>query len=179
MKRLLFTVAAALAVLTVASSAQAQVTDAQNFTVTIPQVFTLTAPADVTIVHDTSNADQAFPTQAWIARTNAINGATVSFSTNQAFTHTVDNTFKRDAQLDLALFPAATSTVANWSVTTANDVTNYVGLDETATVQATSTRPGRAQFDLLVTFLMGGADFADLAQGDYTLTVTGTMTANP
>jgi hypothetical protein len=61
-------------------------------------------------------------------------------------------------------------------VTVASDRTSHAASDEAAIVQAASNRPGWARLDLTVAFVTDDSD--TLAEGDYTLTVTGTMTAN-
>ena len=154
--------------------AEAQATDNQVFTVTVPTVLTITGPANVTVAHDQSDSNQAFAAQQWTASVNDVDGATVIFQTNQAFTHTVASSYKRNAKLDLAI--ASSDAGANWSVSTATDQTNYAGADGVAAVQASSTAPGDAAFNLTVTFIT--TDFSSLAAGSYTTTVTATLTAN-
>ncbi len=161
--------------LLVAAGAQAQpVSDFQTFTVQVPGQFMISAPASVSIAHDDGETDQVFPVQQWDIKSRARSGATVVFTTDQAFTHTADATYKSDAILDLVI--ASSRAEANWIVTTALDQTDYAGFDEVAAVQATSTRAGEACFDLTVTFVTENEDA--LAEGDYSLTVTGTLTAN-
>lgn len=158
-----------------ASSAQAQVSDTQGFTVNVPSRLTITAPsASVSELHDGTTADHAFTTQQWAVKANARNGATVVFSTDQAFTHEEHSDIKRDAKLDLSI--ASASGPANWTLAVASDQTDHAASDEVATVQAGSTRPGQADFDLTVTFVTD--DLETLAEGDYDLTITGTLTAN-
>jgi len=157
-----------------ASPAQAQVTDTQGFSVTVPSRMTITAPASASITHDETDSDQVFGAQQWAVKANARNGATVTFSTDHVFEHTVDPTFERDAKLDLAI--ASSAGPANWTLAVASDQTDYAASDEVATVQAGSTRPGQADFDLTATFITDVHD--TLAAGDYTLTITGTLTAN-
>ena len=159
------------------SSAEAQVSDTQGFRVRIPSKLTITPPgAEAFLLHDETDDNQVFPAQKWDVKANARSGATVSFATNQAFTHTVDGTYKADAKLDLAI--ASSQAKANWAVTNPSDQTDYEAAvpDEVATVQAASTRAGKATFDLTVTFITVEHDA--LAEGDYALTVTGTLSAN-
>ena len=120
------------------------------------------------------NNNQSFPGQLWDVEANSILGATVSFTTNKAFTHTVVPTSVRDARLDLAI--SSSSALANWTVVVASDQTNYALLDGVAAVQAVSTGPGRATFNLGVTFITTQWD--TLAAGDYETVVTGTIAAN-
>ena len=130
--------------------ASAQVSDTETFNVTVAPSLSITAPSpSVTIAHDTTDGNQAFAAQTWQVQTNARNGATVVFSTNQAFTHTTDNTYVRDARLDLSI--ASASPAANWGVTVATDQTDFATADGVATVQAASTKAGNATFDLTVT----------------------------
>lgn len=168
-------VAAIVPLFAICSVASAQVSSNQAFIVNVPANLSITAPnGGVSITHDETDNDQAFPSQLWDVRANALLGATVTFSTNQAFRHTVDPTFQRDARLDLAI--SSSSGPANWLVAAASDQTNYAGADGIATVQAISTRPGQATFDLSVTFVTTQWD--TLASGDYVTVVTGTLAAN-
>ncbi len=77
-------------------------------------------------------------------------------------------------KLDLALNTSDTG--SGWNVTTASDQTNYGAADEVATVQAVSSAPGDATLNLTVTFIT--TDFSTLLAGNYTSTVTATITAN-
>jgi hypothetical protein len=159
------------------SSAEAQVSGTQGFRVRIPSKLKITPPAaEAFIEHDETDANQVFPAQQWDVKANARSGATVSFSTDQAFTHTVDGAYKADAKLNLAI--GSSQAKANWSVTNPADQTDYGAAvpDEVAMVQAASTKAGKASFDLTVTFITVEHDA--LAEGDYTLTVTGTLSAN-
>ena len=156
-----------------ASTSYAQ-SDNQKYKVTVPTNISITAPADATITHDESDNNQAFPVQQWEVKGNASAGVNVSFATDQAFTHTVDNSFKRDAQLALSV--ASSIGPANWNVSQASDSTDYAGSDEVATVAAASDGVGRATFDLAVTFVTDS--FGTFAAGDYELTVTGTVSSN-
>jgi hypothetical protein len=167
-------IVAALLVVSSASTAMAQTTGTQKFKVIVPTNVQITAPSNVVITHDQTEADQSFPAQQWIVRGNTLAGCSVSFSTNTAFIHTVDTSFKRDAQLGLAL--NTKTGPATWTVSQASDTTNYVGSDEVATVVASSNGVGRGTFDLSMKFVTNG--FGSFAAGDYETTVTGTVTAN-
>ena len=168
----LFTIAIAV-ILLPASAAFAQTAN-QKFTVVVPTSISITAPTDVSITHDESDNDQAFPAQQWVVKGNTLAGVNVSFSTNQSFTHTTDNSFKRDAQLGLSL--GSSSGPANWNIGTASDATDYANSDEVATVSATSDGVGSANFDLAVTFVTDV--FGSFAAGNYETTVTGTVSSN-
>jgi hypothetical protein len=149
--------------------------ETQRFCVRIPSHMTVTAPTSVVVLtHDESGNDQTFAKQHWDVQANINRGVTVSFSTNQAFTNSVDATFKRDARLDLAVSSADTS--AGWTIEVASDQTNHASSDELATVQARSIKPGSATFDLTVTFVADSN--TPLAPPDYELEITGTLTAN-
>ena len=173
---LLFAASWLLVALT-ASNASAQVNDTETFTVTVDPVLTITSPAaSVSIAHSEADTDQAFAAQSWTVAQNASAGASVSFTTSQAFTHATATTFKRDAKLDLAI--ATSDSGSGWTVPVASDQTDYANAtpDEIATVSATATAPGDAEFNLAVTFIE--TNFSELASGDYSTTVTGTLTSN-
>lgn len=172
MKKLIIA-ALAIAVVPVAA-ANAQTTASQKFSVTVPQNISITAPVDAVITHDETESDQTFAAQQWVVRGNALAGVIVNFSTDQAFTNTTDGSFKRDAQLSLGV--ASNQGPATWTVSQAADATDYANSDELATVQASSDGVGRATFDLGVTFVTDG--FGSFAEGDYEMTVTGTVSSN-
>ncbi len=162
----------AITAFSLATSAQAQTaTDTETFRVVIVPLFSINAPSPlVTLPHDESNNDQVFPPQNWLVTTNNAAGALVSFETNQAFTHTVDNSYKRDASLGLSIASGNA-----WAVTLGSAQTNYNAGIENVTVTAESNRAGAASFLLDVRFIE--ETFTDLAAGDYEMTVTGTLTA--
>ena len=167
--------AAIVPLFAICSVASAQLSGQQTFIVNVPANMLITPPSPgASLTHDESDNDQIFPNQQWQVRANSRFGATVVFSTNQAFTHTLDNTFVRDARLDLAISSATGP--ANWTLAVASDQTDYVNGNGIATVQAQSDRPGQAVFDLTVTFVT--TDWDTLASGDYATVVTGTLSAN-
>ncbi|TWT53973.1 hypothetical protein Pla22_16070 [Rubripirellula amarantea] len=167
-----FALAALLVVST--SGVYAATTQNQKFTVNVPAAISITAPTNVSITHDETELDQAFPVQEWVVKGNSLDGVTASFSTASAFVHTTDASAKRDAALGLAV----TSSVggANWNVTTAADSTDYVNNDPVATVQVTSDGFGFANMGLTVSFITDG--FGSFPAGAYETTVTGTVTGN-
>jgi hypothetical protein len=165
---------AALFVATTAGTAMGQTTASQKFTVTVPAAISITAPANVNLTHDQSENDQTFPNQAWVVRGNSLAGVTATFSTNQAFRHTVDPTARRNAALALAVNTSVGT--AAWTVTQPNDTTDYATNDGVATVQVSSNGFGRATLDLAVSFVTDG--FGTFPAGDYETTVTGTVTSN-
>lgn len=147
----------------------------QTFTVNVPKRVSITAPtspAPLTLP-DSSNP-LAFPGQAWQVKGNVRSGVSVNFKTTQAFVHTTENTYKRDAKLTLAL--TSSTGPATWTAGTLTDQTNYSGADEEALVSYSSNKVGQAVFDLGVEFLT--VDIAEVAEGDYTTTVIGTVTEN-
>jgi hypothetical protein len=150
--------------------------DDQRFQVTVPSRLTIVAPvADpVQIYGGTGNANISFPRQDWVVGTNSLSGATVVLQTATCFHHTTDTLTKRDGRLELRV--NSTSGPGLWAVTRASDTTNYALGDEDAIVQAISNKIGEAQLGLTVTFMTGIG--ADLTEGDYALTVIGTVTAN-
>lgn len=151
-------------------------TASQKFTVNVPANISITSPSDVVITHDESDDDQAFAPQTWTVKGNTLAGVNVSFSTDQAFTHTTDSSFKRDAQLGLSL--SSSNGPATWTIGTASDTTDYANAtpDEVATVAASSDGVGSADFDLAVTFITD--TFGSFASGAYETTVTGTVSSN-
>ena len=177
LRRFLRCAASAALVFTMCGVAAAQLGGNQRFALNVASNMSITPPAPaVGITHDETDGDQTFPPQLWQVRANAPRGATVSFSTNQPFTHTVDSTLQRDARLNLAI--ASSSGAAHWTLPVAVDQTNVSGSpsDGVAIVQAVSDKPGQATFELTVTFVTTQWD--TLAAGSYELSVTGTITAN-
>jgi hypothetical protein len=167
----------AAGVLLPTSVAHGQVEARQTFVVRVPPKLSVTAPTStVSTSYDGTSDSQAFTAQRWQVEANSRFGATVSFSTEQAFTHAERGEVKRDALLDLAM--PGPETAAHWTIAVASDRTSYQGAvsDEQATVRAVSDRPGEAAFDITVTFLADPVDA--LEPGEYSLTVVGTLTAN-
>ena len=157
-----------------ATTASANNSAQQGFTVVVPQSISITAPAAVSLTHDQTDNPQAFPAQQWVVRGNSREGVNVSFATATPFTHVDDDTFKRNAQLSLAL--GTVQGPATWTVDVNNDQTDYVNNDNAALVSASSDGVGRATFNLSVTFVTG--EFGEFAAGDYLTTVVGTVAAN-
>jgi hypothetical protein len=149
----------------------------QAFTVRVAPSMTVSAPApEITTAYDGTTAEATFPAQSWFVDANAQAGATVSFTTDRAFTHTKRAEFKRDALLELVIPQAERA--AKWAVAVGSDRTHYAagGAGETATVRAVSEGPGQGTFDITVTFLEDPGDAIE--PGDYSLTLVGTVTAN-
>jgi len=156
------------------SDAMAQTSGSQTFKVIVPPSLSIVAPTSaVVITHNETDAPQAFPAQVWAVKGNMLNGVNVSFATATPFVHSTNNTFQRNAKLDLAL--GTVQGTAAWVVGTASDVTNYVGNDGIAQVTASSNGVGRANFNLTVSFIT--EEYGLFAAGDYLTTVTGTIAA--
>ncbi len=152
-----------------AASSQAQLVDSETFRVRVNSLMSIQAPAAlVSQIHDQTNSNQTFPLQRWLVTANNPIGATAVFTTNQAFTHTVDATYKRNAGVTLTKFSGAA-----WTVTTASATTNYSLGNEIVSVAAESNTAGSAAFDIGVTLVE--ETFASLAAGDYEMTITGTL----
>lgn len=167
----------AVGILSTNSVARAQESARQLFTVRVPAKLRVSAPTPVvTATLADPDQDQALATQRWRVESNSLFGATMSFSTDRAFTHTAKPEFRRDGRLDLVIAPSQSP--AQWIVTAASDQTCYQGSvrDQQATVRAVSDRPGQGTFDLTVTFLADPERPPE--SGDYALTIVGTLTAN-
>ncbi len=179
MKKFVWSLMGVGAFLVAAQVAQSALTDNQKFTVTVAKNVSITAPVadqSVPMADPESNANVSFPAQVWNVKGNTHTGVAVTFSTDQAFTNTTDSAYKRDAQLTLA--EASHTGPATWTIGgTGTDSTDYAGGDGVATVTVTSDKPGQANFNLTVDFLT--VDAAQVAEGDYEMTVTGTVSENP
>lgn len=132
------------------------------------------APAAQGFTHDTTDSDQPFSEVTW----QLVSGADVDGYVTQLscgpFVHATAGSFKADSKLVIRILSSSGS--ANWTVTAANDQTDYGTGDETAVVSAQSSAVGDGEVGLTVTFL--DSDFSRLAAGVYNMTVTGTITAN-
>lgn len=167
--------AAMLVLASLTSPAAAQQSASMVYMVRVPPRMTIAAPSGMeSITHSGTDADQVFATQRWTVDQNSPAGAVVTFNTEDAFTSTITPSLKRDARLDLVI--GSSESNSGWTVSLPSDQTNYASASEVAKVQAASSAPGSAAFDLTVTFLTG--DIVTLASGDYMTTVTGTITAN-
>lgn len=146
----------------------------QNFVVRVPARIQIAAPA--TQVHAESSTNQsgvAFESQSWELSSNMRSGATVQFMTEHYFQHVDHPEIVRDAQLEIMLWHQ--SSPGAWTVTTGKSATSYQSGIHTATVQARSSRPGRAKIGLTVTFLPDNVMFTP--PGEYQTTIVGTITA--
>lgn len=164
-----FSVVAAMAV---GNSAFAQT---QQFTVVVDDVLSITAPADVSINHDTTDANQEFAVadSHWAVLSNQGAGATVTFTSSGLFTNVVGaNTYTRDYSMEVSIVNDPDSV---WSL---GGVSSYAsaGNAPVGSVQAASTGPGNATLGLDVTFVDN--DYSQLPAGSYTMAVTATIVAN-
>lgn len=151
-------------------------TDSQLFTVHVPTSVDIVAPADASITHNETNAPNAFPAQTWVVKGNNSTGVNVSFSTASPFTNVDNNSFQRNAKLDLAVGTQQGPPSTVWTVGVPSGQTDYVNSNGVATVSASSNGIGRANLNLTVTFIT--EEFGLFAAGNYTTTVTGTVAAN-
>lgn len=144
-------------------------TQQQTFKISLPGIVSITAENDLAeITHDLRERDQRFPSQRWSVTSQNSLGAVVTLQTNQAFTNTSDSTAKRDVQISLNIRNGP-----RWRVSQRRDETDYKSGDEIAIVRAESDRAGDANFNLRVIFREESVD--DLMDGDYELTVIGTI----
>jgi len=155
------------------SSVNAQITGSQTFTVIVPTSVSITAPAAASLTHDQTETPQAFPAQTWVVRGNSTTGMNVSF-TSDSFTHATLPTFKQNSRMSLAV--GTTQGPASWTVGVPTSTSNFL-TSTPATVTASSTGIGRANLNLVVTFVTDG--FGTFASGNYLATVVGTVAANP
>lgn len=134
----------------------------------------ITAAAPQTITHNRSDAPQIFSEVAWQLLSGLDElGYTAQWSCGP-FQHTDQGTLRADSKLEIRVLASGGS--ANWTVVASGDQTDYAGGDQTATVAAQSSAIGDGEVGLTVTFV--NLDFSTLAAGNYTMTVTGTLTAN-
>jgi len=162
-----------VAVLAVQSGAQAQTSDSQTFNVVVPSVLSITAPPDISINHDQSDANQVFPAQGWLAKSNNGIGATVSFSTATEFRATVGaTTYSRNAQMNLGVGSAEAG--SGWATVVSSATATSAA--PVATVSAASSAPGDGTLNLTMTFV--DSDFSLLPAATFSTTVTATITAN-
>lgn len=156
--------------------AQSSGSDSMGFSLQNPTILggrvRINGPPNITLHHHQRDDDLNFGTQQWSVICNANRGAEVRFRTQFAFRN--GNNHQRDAKLDLSI--ARSDPAANWTVTQASDVTDYINRDREAVVTAESDAAGNATFNLNVTFITG--NFSTLRSGTYRTTVFGTITAN-
>ena len=120
------------------------------------------------ISHNETNGLQWFPWQFWDVTCNNDQGAVVTLETDQAFTHTLTSTSKRNAAL--IFLPAG---APGWRITNLISITDYAAGNEVARVSSESDAAGNGRFRLRVVYLE--EDFNDTLNGAYELTVTGTI----
>jgi len=149
--------------------------DANDYNVRIPPFMSIRAlRPDQTQTHPETAGDITFTNSLWLARTASSSGSTVTFAIDHSFINQLNNSFRRDVRLRTPrMFVTRNS---GWGFDTFQDQSNYVNGDEIAQVQVSSTGPGAALVFLEVTFIT--ADLATLHDGDYQLTVIGTISEN-
>jgi len=166
---------AAVVLLSVPLSVEAETTARQSFRVHVTPRLSISAPpagAHAELLPDQTQVQIA--PQAWDIAANSQAGATVQFATEQSFHNLDDDSIRRDAQLQVSITSQSSS--AAWTVTQAQATTAYQVGHESATVQVRSIKPGSAVLELTVTFLQG--DAVVTPGGDYVTTVVGTITGN-
>lgn len=128
---------------------------------------------DQAIKHNERPEPQVFQGALWGVDTKSKFGATVTLSCGP-FENMNDPGSFAEGQLGLRVLSSQHK--PNWRVRIATDRTNMAGGKKRATVMAESEDKGSGVLELIVTFL--GADVLDLVEGDYSTTVTGTITAH-
>lgn len=170
----------AVVVVAYSQSALGQTTDSQVFNVVVPTLVSITAPSTDTI-DTTDPADQTDGPMTftgdniWTCTCNAGNGANVAFTADGPFENNGDLVA---AGLALAVDAANSNVAANWTVDVPTGNTGTASATAGATVSASSDSPGTGSLELTVTFDNSGT-YSDLVAGTYSMTVTGTITANP
>ena len=147
----------------------------QRFVVRVPPKATVVAPQDVQLMHDGTDAPQRFPAQRWRVAGTYASGLTIDFSTDDAFRNQRIVDAQRDVSLGLTVGDSEGS--GTWTVAVAQDNSHCATGDTTTLVRVESDGPGQADLLLDVLFLTG--DRSALPAGDYALTVTATVSANP
>ena len=156
-------------------AAEPAVRATQRFIVRVPPKATIIAPQDVELIHDGTDSPLQFPEQNWQVAGTFPSGLTVDFSTAGVFQNRQASDAQRDVVLGLTV--GAFRGAGNWAVVIGQDQSQYATGDGTALVRAESSGPGQADLLLDVLFLTG--DRRGLLPGDYELTVTATVSANP
>ena len=98
----------------------------------------------------------------------------MTFQTDHAFRNLAAPAYKRDAILRLTRLQGPKK--GGWTITVAQDQTDYAAGNEVATVSMSSTKDGMQIVRMEVEFITG--NLATLPGGDYQLTVIGTITQN-
>lgn len=166
---------AILTILTAWLAPTASAQDEKRFKVHVPPFMQLVAvSADGLKTHPMTGSDVTFSNQRWRARTSSATGSTIRFSTDHAFRNLTSPAYKRDVRLRLTRIVGTGR--AGWAFDTITDTTDYANGDEIATVQVSGNGPGTASFFMDITFITG--NLSTLAEGQYQLTVVGTITEN-
>jgi len=126
------------------------------------------------LVHNGRDEFQVFQPVNWVLlAVGEPFGATAQWSCGP-FEHAGDNKLKADTRLQVRMQNAAP--IARWRVSVAEDQTDIQHGNHHAAVVAQSRAAGVGIAELTVTF--ANNDVSQLAAGDYTVTVTGTITGN-
>jgi len=123
--------------------------------------------------HNERPEAQVFHTTVWNVGSNSTRGATVTLSCGP-----FENQSDPDQLVDagLRLWVRASRNSSNWRFDRVEGRTKVASGRRVAFVTAMSEGEGAGVIELEVTFL--GADVVDLVEGDYSTTVTGTITAH-
>jgi len=127
---------------------------------------------DQVIAHNERPVPQVFTATRWEVTSGSTPGAMVTLSCGPFENKNEPGNFV-DGQLGLRL--RSSQGHADWAVSVAADRTNVSGGNKVANVVAISRDRGSGSLELTVSFL--GADVVELVEGDYSTTVTGTITA--
>lgn len=124
--------------------------------------------------HPGTSGDLVFDDSVWLAQCTSFRGATVTFTTDGPFQHTIHPQHKRDAAIQ---FRQVYGTFwSGWRIDKQADQTDYQNGDNEASIQVSSRRTGLAYILLRIRFLTGDPD--TLAGGRYRMTVIGTISEN-
>jgi hypothetical protein len=158
------------------ASAAWAATATQLFIVNVPVRVIIKAPPLDQIKGHPGNGgvDVTFAPQTWWAAGNSTRGVNVILETVTAFRHTTTPSSRRNARLDLTATKIKGR--GTWTVNTATATTDHRNGNENARVRASSNGTGEANLFLTVTFITNGS--GGLQEGDYTMTVLGTVTEN-
>lgn len=183
MRKVASKLAAVMAAMTLfisANSAFGQVSSSQTFTVTIGTGLSVTPPngGNAFVAHDQTDSDQDFAAAGvdveWHVLSNSGNGATISFENDGLFTNTIGpNVYTRNLYFEIVETSDPTDV---WTVAGSPNFTSS-SLFPTATLQSVSTGPGNASFAVNARFIDN--NYSLLPSGSYTMTITGTVSANP
>lgn len=149
--------------------------DDQNYTLNVIPFMSLEALRGPNFAEHPLTADNVVLSDSrWRARSSSTTGSTVTFETNHSFWNTTAPEIKRDAILRLTRLQGPPT--GGWTITVAEDQTDYASGDEVASVSMASVGPGMQMVRMEVEFITG--NLSTLRGGNYELVVTGTITQN-